>query len=64
MFYVRFRCSRARKSRILPILKKLRTSWKIKESQIFLFGEEKLVAPLIALPYVDFCIRRQKRGKG
>jgi hypothetical protein len=30
---------------------------------VFLFGEEKLVAPLIALPNVDFAIRRQKKGK-
>ncbi len=34
------------------------------KTRIFLFGEEKLIAPLIAfLPDVDFAIRRQKKGK-
>jgi hypothetical protein len=29
----------------------------------FCFGEEKLIAPLIATPYVDNANRRQKKGK-
>jgi hypothetical protein len=30
---------------------------------IFLIGEEKLVAPLIAVPNVDKANRRQEKGK-
>jgi hypothetical protein len=30
---------------------------------IFLFGEEKLIAPLIAIPNVDKANRRQEKGK-
>jgi hypothetical protein len=29
----------------------------------FPFGEEKLVAPLIAIPHVDRANRRQEKGK-
>jgi hypothetical protein len=30
---------------------------------IFLFGEEKLIAPLIAIPNVDKANGRQEKGK-
>ncbi len=36
---------------------------KKKEKAFFPFGEEKLIAPLIAIPNVDKANRRQEKGK-
>jgi hypothetical protein len=44
----------------------MRTHWRRNDHRkgiFFLFGEEKLVAPLIAIPIVDKANGRQEKGK-